>query len=303
MLSAMDERGRRLDRVARYQLGLFTRAQALACGYSADQVRRRLAASSWVRVAGPVYARAGRDPTGFVRAAAAHLATPGSVVAGPSAAAWYGLPVRHPAVFLWTTPSRRCRLAGVQVFHDPLIRTDVRRADGMLITGPERTVLDCLRVLPDREALALLDEARRNLWISLRELAWRVREHAGRRDAPRLVRLMRAAADDTRSAVERRAITLLRRARITGWTANAEIRDEAGRIGYGDLVFDAIRLVVELDGWAYHSAPDRFQRDRTRQNRLVNAGWTVLRFTWADITERPELTIATIRAAVRRLGQ
>jgi very-short-patch-repair endonuclease len=38
-------------------------------------------------------------------------------------------------------------------------------------------------------------------------------------------------------------------------------------------------LVIEVDGWAYHRTPDRFQRDRERQNRLVAAGWTVLRFT------------------------
>jgi very-short-patch-repair endonuclease len=40
-------------------------------------------------------------------------------------------------------------------------------------------------------------------------------------------------------------------------------------------------VAVEIDGFAFHHAPDRFQRDRTRQNALVGLGWTVLRFTWA----------------------
>lgn len=64
------------------------------------------------------------------------------------------------------------------------------------------------------------------------------------------------------------------------------------------MVFEEQRLVVEIDGWAYHSTPDRFQGDRTRQNRIVAAGWDVLRFTWRDVTERPGYVIATIRATL-----
>ena len=47
------------------------------------------------------------------------------------------------------------------------------------------------------------------------------------------------------------------------------------------------RFDFEIDGRAFHSDADRFQRDRTRQNRLVGAGWTVLRFTWNDLRDRP----------------
>ena len=82
--------------------------------------------------------------------------------------------------------------------------------------------------------------------------------------------------------------------------SNAELHDERGLIGHGDLVFDAARLVVELDGWAYHTDPDRFQRDRARQNRIVAAGWRVLRFTWRDLTERPAAVVAAIRAELDR---
>jgi hypothetical protein len=75
-------------------------------------------------------------------------------------------------------------------------------------------------------------------------------------------------------AAERRLTELLRVAGITGWTANAEIRDATGLIGIGDVVFAGSKLVLEVDGLAYHVTPERFQRDRQRQNRLVAAGWT-----------------------------
>ncbi|MGI8814055.1 MAG: endonuclease domain-containing protein [Pseudonocardia sp.] len=45
-----------------------------------------------------------------------------------------------------------------------------------------------------------------------------------------------------------------------------------------DFAFPVARLVVEVDGWAWHSDAARFRSDRARQNALVLAGWAVLRF-------------------------
>jgi hypothetical protein len=82
---------------------------------------------------------------------------------------------------------------------------------------------------------------------------------------------------------------------IQGWRSNVEVRDGSGLIGVADALFDGAKLIVEIDGWAYHSTLDCFQRDRERQNRLVAAGWTVPRFTWRDLTQNPDWVIATIR--------
>ena len=82
---------------------------------------------------------------------------------------------------------------------------------------------------------------------------------------------------------------------LTGWRANYPVRVAGCLLGVADIAFPAARLIVEVDGLAHHSTPDRFQRDRTRQNALVAAGWTVLRFTWQDLVERPEAVVGTIR--------
>lgn len=291
----------RLHRVAARQLGLFTRTDATRCGFSLYQVRR-IGSGEWQRVYGKVLAHRGRQLTPLVLAAAAQLAVPGSVVAGPTAALWYGLPVDGAVRWLWTGPRGRASAPGVRILRDPLAKADIRRADGIPVTGPGRTVFDCLRLLPEDAAMRVMDRAIQQGWTTFGEVVGRVHDHAGRHGAPRLARLIRDAGGGSHSAAERRAAGLLRSARITGWAPNAQIRDAAGLIGYGDLVFAAARLVVELDGWAFHSDLDRFQRDRTRQNRLVAAGWTVLRFTWADLHDRPEAVIATIRAALGRAG-
>ncbi|GAA0921923.1 type IV toxin-antitoxin system AbiEi family antitoxin domain-containing protein [Virgisporangium aurantiacum] len=292
----------RLRRAAARHLGLFTRADAMRCGFSEYQVRRRLGSGEWQRVYGKVFAFQGRQVTPLIMAAAAQLTVPGSVVAGPSAALWYGLPADGTIRWLWTGPRGRASVPGVRILRDPLAKADICRADGIPITSTDRTVFDCLRLLPEDAAMQVMDRAIQQGWTNHGEMVRRLHDHAGRRGAPRLVRLIRAAGAGAHSAAERRAAALLRSAGITGWAANVEIRDRAGLIGYGDLVFAAARLVVELDGWAFHSDAVRFQRDRTRQNRLVAAGWTVLRFTWADLHDRPEGVIATIRAALCRSG-
>jgi hypothetical protein len=257
-------------------------------------------------MAGGVRPRAGirgRQLTATVLAAAASLAVPGSVIAGPSAALRYNLPTGTTGRWLWTGPAGRSRLAGVRILRDPLRADDIRIADGMRITAPGRTVVDCMRLLPEDAALTLVDRALQRGWISIAELRSRIGELVGRHGAPRLARLAGAAMDGTRSAAERIATRLLRQAGITDWAPNVPITDDSGLIGYGDIVFRAIRLVIEIDGRAFHSDPDRFQRDRTRQNRLVAAGWTVLRFTWADLRDRPDRVKAEIRAMVERLSQ
>jgi very-short-patch-repair endonuclease len=67
-----------------------------------------------------------------------------------------------------------------------------------------------------------------------------------------------------------------------------------------DVLFARERVVIEVDGYATHSDRQAFQRDRSRQNQLVAAGYTVLRFTWRDVAERPQHVVSTIRAALDR---
>ena len=106
-------------------------------------------------------------------------------------------------------------------------------------------------------------------------------------------RLLAAASDESAAESERMLVRLLRRAKVTGWTQNEPVIP--GEPWIGDFVFRQQRLVVEVDGWAWHHTPDRFQRDRSKQNALVTAGWTVLRFTWFDLADRPTAVLDLIR--------
>jgi very-short-patch-repair endonuclease len=89
---------------------------------------------------------------------------------------------------------------------------------------------------------------------------------------------------------------MLRRNRISGWLPNYDLWHDGELVAVLDVALPERRIAVEIDGMAYHVDVDRFRRDRSRQNALVRLGWTVLRFTWADLIERPGYVITTIRA-------
>ena len=77
------------------------------------------------------------------------------------------------------------------------------------------------------------------------------------------------------------------------------VRDGAGDfLGRADLAWPEQRVLVEFDG-DVHRDRDVFVNDLRRQNRLVAAGWTVLRFTSADVLGRTDEVIAEIRRALR----
>jgi hypothetical protein len=55
-----------------------------------------------------------------------------------------------------------------------------------------------------------------------------------------------------------------------------------------DFVWRDARVIVEVDGYGYHRSPSAFEADRERDVVLALAGWRVLRFTWTQVTRRPE---------------
>ncbi|MGV8875753.1 MAG: endonuclease domain-containing protein [Rhodococcus sp. (in: high G+C Gram-positive bacteria)] len=124
------------------------------------------------------------------------------------------------------------------------------------------------------------------------------RAHArnpGRTGAEKSQRLLKAAESGARSEGERLLIRELRARAVPGWVVNYRWG------GYElDIAFLAEMVVIEIDGWAFHSDHDAFQRDRTRQNALTQS-WTILRYTWSDLTERMEQVIAEIIATLDRI--
>lgn len=60
------------------------------------------------------------------------------------------------------------------------------------------------------------------------------------------------------------------------------------------------RLVIEVDGYTYHSDPERFERDRNRDALLSKLGYRVLRFSYKQVLHRWQEVEDAILAAIAR---
>ena len=181
-----------------------------------------------------------------------------------------------------------------------LVRADVRFVEGIPLTSPARTLLDMAEGLDDRELECAYGEAlvrRLTNEGALRDL---VRACPGRRGGGRLRNLIDAQAGPalTRSEAEERFLALVRAAGFPPPEVNIRVRGHLV-----DFLWTAERVVVEVDGYRFHSSRMAFERDRIRDAELEEAGLWVIRVTWRQLVEQPfELTARLARAlsSIRR---
>lgn len=281
------------DELVARQAGVVTLAQAAAHGYSADRVRRRVREGRWRRLYPGVVLVGGHRLTDEARVRAAALwAGAGAAVAGPAAAHWHGLLARAPAVIDVTVRSGLRARPGVRLHRGDLQCADVAVVRGVRVTGSGRTVLETAVVLPDGSAF--LDRALQR-HVPFDDVYRAYCRVLGCRRSADMGRLLGAAADRADSAAERLVVKHLRAAGITGWVLGHPFGPYLI-----DLAFPRAKVAVEIDGWAWHVDKDRFVNDRRKQNALVRAGWTVLRFTWHDLTGARGSVVAQIVAALAR---
>lgn len=69
-----------------------------------------------------------------------------------------------------------------------------------------------------------------------------------------------------------------------------------------DFAFPDLRLAIEVDGFGVRTNRHVFQEERRRQNDFALDGWTILRFTWHDITKDPDYVVRKIAETLTTLG-
>jgi very-short-patch-repair endonuclease len=78
--------------------------------------------------------------------------------------------------------------------------------------------------------------------------------------------------------------------------AQVSLHDEHDRfLGRVDLYYPAHRLAIEYDGGTHRTS---LVEDNRRQNQLLNAGFRLLRFAFADIRETPTSVVDQVRHAL-----
>ncbi len=222
-----------------------------------------------------------------------------SVVSHVTAARLWGLRTpSDPEVHVIAPRDSRLQVTGLRTHRVALAESEMCRLDGIVITTTIRTVLDCTLWLGEEAGRALLVDAVQRRLLVLDDVRTALRLMGQRHGLSRAWSIVADLSGGAHSEAEVRAHKILAAAGIRGWEANVAVHDLDGLVGVVDLLFEEAKVVVEIDGRAYHSDDLAFQRDRVRQNRLVAAGYTVLRFTWDDVVNNPDRLVALVRTAV-----
>ena len=212
------------------------------------------------------------------------------VVVGASAARIHGLDLERDYKEIAVPPSSGVRSRrGLLVRDVSFPADDIVNVRDVWVTSLHRTLRDLCVGEPAIDALIAIDMAlhlRRTTKQALEEYSNRVPGLPGAKRLWRLVGLAAPAA----SPMETRLRWLLISARLPRAEVQAELHDSSGRfVGRADLYYPAARLVIEFDGGNHR---ERLVADNPRQNLLLNAGYRLLRFTSADVFQRPEVVVA-----------
>lgn len=283
------------------QHGAISLTQLRGLGLTASAVRGRVAAGRLHRVHESVFAVGHPLLPARGRMHAAVLACgPGAFLSHRSAANLWNLSHSTPARVDVSSPSRTGRgRAGISVHRDgdPLPQ-DLTSVDGIPCTSPARTLLDLAAVVRRDTLQRACEQAEVLEVVDLRALEDVLSRAVGRRGVRRLHSVLAGFRDDprvVRSELERRFLALCRRYRLPAPSANVwvQLPDDGLQV---DFLWAEQRLVAETDGQRFHRTRQAFERDRRRDQRLVAAGYRVVRFTWGQVVDRPIEVTETLRA-------
>ena len=287
--------------LARRQRGVVTRAQLVGLGFDPRAIDRRLAVGRLNRLHRGVYALGPIAVPEAAEMAAVLACGEGAVLSHRSAAAlWHLLPqpAKQGPIDVTVPRSRSTHRPGIRIHRAGSLRPDeATKLRGIPITTPARTLLDLaaivtLRELEQATAQALARSlARRSALLSL------VAGHRGRSGTRSLRALLDAHERPalTRSEAEERLLAVIRKAQLP--TPDVNVRLGPYEV---DFLWRDAGLVVEVDGFAFHSDRVRFEADRRRDGELAARGFTVIRVTWRQIAEEPEAVLARLARALAR---
>jgi very-short-patch-repair endonuclease len=288
----------RLRALLRRQDGVISLDQALAHGLSAQAVRRLVASGRWRRLAYRVYQDTTHEVSRRARMRAVMLSLGDhAVLVGEAAAWWWGLRDQAPTrieVAVGHGCHQRSRPDAVLVRRTVPDR-EVTVRQGLRVTTLAAAVLDGAASLGGDEGARLMDRALQQGRVALDTLRHLQLRRSGRHGAPVTARLLALAAGGAVSEAERLAHTVLRMAAILGWVANLRIDIPGYGRAVADLAFPAQKVIVEIDGWAYHRDLRAFLIDGPRQAALAAQGWVVVRTHWYELTENPQVFLDTLR--------
>ncbi|MFI5694312.1 type IV toxin-antitoxin system AbiEi family antitoxin domain-containing protein [Kribbella sp. NPDC051586] len=310
----------KLRLVAEQQRGVFSRQQALRCGYTPKQIRARLNDGRWLRIRHGQYAepldltalepwsRSRLEHLQLVHAVVNSRRRSSVVVSHQSALALHGLP-------LWGLDLGRAHItrqdetvsgtvAGVHCHAGGLVDADLTDADGLASTTVARAVFETACTTSFEAAVVAFDAALRDHSISeddVRRLVDVTQYWPGSPTARAALNFGDARSE---SVGESRLRVLMSNNELPAPELQVEFHDIRGFVARVDFFFPQFSTVVEFDGRLKYAeaAGDVLVQEKVREDRLRALGLQVVRAGWVDFN-RPDRLLTSIRDAFVRARQ
>lgn len=285
--------------LAARQHGVVSAAQLRALGLGTGAIKHRAAVGRLHALHRGVYAvghRALRHEAWWIAAVLA--AGEGAVLSHRAAAALWRIGNASPRRIDVSVPRHRRSTARVVLHQVALPADEVTIERGIPVTTPARTLFDLASVLGRDHLQAAFEEAQFRRLGSPTSLDALLHRHPGHRGIRAIRSVLadhrRNGATVTRSRLERRLLALVDRHGLPRPRIN-----RIGPEGELDATWPDHRLVVECDGFAAHGTRRAFEEDRARDRALQVAGWRVVRITWRQLTDDPDLIGRQLAALLR----
>jgi hypothetical protein len=280
--------------------GVFLGSHAVAVG---AVTRAQLQSGLYRRLFQNVYADPGLPADHRLYARGAMLVMPAeAVLGGRSAATWFDAPFAAPMdpVLVVVPPDSAWRgPRGIQVHRTtvhPAEVSTIADAEGVVrMTSPLRTAWEIGTLQSVATAVALLDAMVRARHLDLGTLDHLARQRRGQWGARRFAKVVPFVDGRSESRPESLIRVACLRAGLPAPVPQHVVMAGDEFLGRVDLAWPEARLIVEYEG-AHHFDELQIRRDDRRYERLVAAGWRVIRLSSADLHDLPAVVERIARA-------
>lgn len=307
----------------------FTRQQALARGVTSSQLKTASVRGHVRQLHRGVYvvpaavADADERERALVPIRAGLLAVPGSAAALGSATLVQDLPSPAPSVSVHLIrPGVRYRREGnLHIHGSPLPAEHLVRVEGIDVTSVSRTTIDVARRFNLPRALIVVDAVLRRRVAALAgsdadlrravhddDLRERARahliaalgDHTGWQGIVRARRAIEAGDPAAESPLESFSRGTWIGLGLPVPVCGMAVVGADGVTYWADEGWPEFGVLGECDGLLKYADPERLRAEKTRQEALEQAGWIVVRWTWEEIVQRPQVVAARLWAAFER---
>jgi very-short-patch-repair endonuclease len=280
-----------IGRIARRQHGVVTRAQLLAAGVSAKEIKRRVQKKALLRVHPGVYRVGHQAPSVEARYMAAVLACgEGALLSGRAAAHLWGL-TKGSAPPPEVTAPRERRIKGIRTRRARRRETEATTRHSIPITTVPRTLVDLASLLSLDDLARACHEAGAKHGTTPRHVEAVLANRPTAPGARKLRKVMHGDVHVTLSKLERRFLERLTDANLPLPKTNKPAGSKRVDCRWADH-----QLTVELDSYRFHNSRHAWEHDRRREREAHARGDEFRRYTRDDVFEAPDQMLRELSA-------